>query len=41
MRIDERSSTKQGLDCYTYSPCQPHKKRIEDGIENERTDVSV
>ena len=41
MRIDERSSTKEGLDCYANSPCQPLRKRIENGIENERTDVSV
>ena len=41
MRIDKRSSTKEGLDCYTNSPCQPLRKRIEDGIDNERTDVSV
>ena len=39
--MDERSSTKEDLDCYTNSPCQPLRKRIENGIENERTDVSV
>ena len=41
MRIDKRSSTKEGLDFYTNSPCQSLRKRIENGIENERTDVSV
>ena len=41
MRIDKRSSTKEGLDFYTNSPCQPQRKRIEDGVENKRTDVSV
>ena len=41
MRIKEMINTLRGFDCLTNSPCQYHRKCIENSVENMGTDVRV